>query len=837
MPTLHRITALLFSALLVGLCVQPCAAQNDNAAYQSFVFAYRLLQRGQDKAAAEAFDDYLGKFPSEPRRGDALYYRAMLARQAGEPTKAVKMLDGAPPPTLVPAHAVPILLGQSYLDLHDNKKALAALEKVRIDSLEPAVAASVHYLRGVAYRGADNLPAAAEQLKQVVSIDSPMKPMAMLDLARVQALQGQNEQATKTLEDAIDLKDPAVTPEAARLAGDIHAKAGRQELALEAYRKVLTGYQSSTQFAPSVVGTLWSLYQLKRYDELLKTYETYRDSLSGPDLGTAQYLAGSAYQDKSQHEQAIPLLTEASDTLKSSGGDKALYKLAVSLLETGQYERMNQTLDRLVRDNPKSSLAGDAVFLRASADMRRGDPAAGAARLTQVVQLGKDHPLYARALLQRAALFESSNQPDAAVTDYRAYLDTPEAQQNPDSRCSATLRVSDLLTGLGLAKQSEQTLANLLAGQKLDPLNEQEAIYRMMLAQVAQKKNKEALATVKTLLEKHPQNRYLDRATYYRGLLLLSLGRPDEALPDLMTAGNRETLDKSLRVNALRLSALTLRQANRDDDSAVTLAALEKLTGLDGLSVDEQLWLGGRLSRLGQPREALRYLQPVLKLDPRKLDGAQRARAYYAAGVCLRSLGQLDAAMTAFNQAVALGYGLEKKARLEIARVYADKGHPDDALAEYEGLTASQDGSTAAAALLESARLYRVKSRGYADRGLTDRATDADEQAYKLLLKLTVLYGYPDLSPTAEAGYMELVDVASALNKGDECVAALKDLSKRFPETPYDLYARGELARREGKPADAKFLLRKARESAGPSILPELAQRIDAALRGLEGTP
>ena len=119
------VNPLLFAAmLLVGLVHPPSAIANppsSDPAHQQFLFAYKLLQRGEDRLAGEAFDEFLRDYPSAKTRGDALYYRAMLHRRAGESDKTIAQLKDAPAPTLVPGYAVHLLRGQALADLDRHK--------------------------------------------------------------------------------------------------------------------------------------------------------------------------------------------------------------------------------------------------------------------------------------------------------------------------------------------------------------------------------------------------------------------------------------------------------------------------------------------------------------------------------------------------------------------------------------------------------------------------------------------------------------------------------------------------------------------------------------------
>ena len=71
---------------LQGEQLSPAApAVSSAAAHQQFVFAYRVLQRTQQnndprdlELAADAFDEYLGRFPDDNKKADALFFLSLI---------------------------------------------------------------------------------------------------------------------------------------------------------------------------------------------------------------------------------------------------------------------------------------------------------------------------------------------------------------------------------------------------------------------------------------------------------------------------------------------------------------------------------------------------------------------------------------------------------------------------------------------------------------------------------------------------------------------------------------------------------------------------------------
>ena len=392
--------------LAIALCASHAAYAQSDAEHQQFLFAYKLLQRGELDEAAKEFDEYLGKFPAGEKLGDAQYYRALLYRQAGQNDSAAKLLKDAAKPTLVPGYAVDLLSGQVLSDLGRYDAALKSLEKITIDELDPKVAVSVLYLKGLAYRGANNLQAAAAALGDATKLDTPMKARAMLDLAKVNALMKDTDQAIKTLDKCLALDDPAITPEAARFAGDLSYNAGEYASAIAYYNTVVARHQSSPHFAPAVVGLLWAQFADGRYQQLLETYDRTIKTLPVQERLTATYLAGSARQERGEHREAAELFEQvAHGDGRLPIQEKILYKLAVSRFELKDYDAMNAAAKKLLELYPQTDLKVDVAFLQAIAEAEAGQVDRGAARLTRFIEAGPTSPYYQQALLRRAHLY------------------------------------------------------------------------------------------------------------------------------------------------------------------------------------------------------------------------------------------------------------------------------------------------------------------------------------------------------------------------------------------------------------------------------------------------
>lgn len=836
---------ILWSVVVASAICQPpsAVAQTNDPAHQQFLFAYKLLQRGDDKLAADAFDDYLGRFPSGDKRGDAAYYRALLFRKAGQNDRAAQMLANVPSPQLVPGYAVELLRGQVYTDLGRYDEAVKSLSRIDVASLKLEVAVSALYLRGLAQQGAKNLAAAEADLRAAAERDSPMKGRALLDLARVQVLLNRHDDALVTLRSAMEAPDASAAAEAARIAGDLSYNAGRYDDAVTFYHRVIQSHGGSKHFAPAVIGSMWAEFSAGRHRAVLELYERHQAALPVQDRVPAIYLAGSAQQELGNHTAAVAMLTPiANADSRYALQEKVLYKLAVSQYELGQYDAMYATINRLTTQFPQSDVRVDAAFLVASADAKRGDVAGGAARLTQLIGQGKDHPYYLQALLRRARLYETNNRLDAAAQDYAQFLQdakyrqvgttgSGQPQYEPDSTQSgAFLQLLDVYQRTGKHDAAATLSKQWLDTMRLPPMVLQETLYRRALSLIPLNQPKDALALLDRLQNDHPLNPFANEASYYRGLLLLSLEQPDQATPLLQKAGGSEELAKPLRVNALRLLALRQRNTDQAGPAAATLAQIESLGGVDALTDDELLWLSRHHLERDDAQAALKYATPLVEGRPKASQGV-RAEALYRAGMAHRRMNRLNEASRLFEQVVAMGHGFDLEAQLELARVAADRGQHEQALAELSGLINSESSPIAAEALYTSAMVQRRLAAEHRRRDNRQGVIDADNEARRLLKRLVLLYSFKQLEPLPQLSYLELAEISAELEEFDAAKGELRELIEKYPHGPYAIYARAVLAADEQRLGDSLALLRTLDRN---ELDARLAARVEALLKIVE---
>lgn len=820
---------LVLPVLMVGVLVMgwPGIARADDAARRQFIFAYKLLQQGDDHLSADAFDQYLGDFPHAAMHSDGLYFRALLYHRAGKDKLAEQLLAKAGKPKLVPGYAILLLRGQVLTDLKQYKNAVATLEKIDVKGLKPQVAQALAYLKGLAYRGAGNLQAAADSLKQAGQGHQATAGQALLDLARVQVQMGNKPAAIKTLSKAV--KFDAVAAKAAHLAGDLSYDEGHYQKSVTFYKMVIANHQNSTDFQPAMLGVLWSHYSAGRYQAAIKAYAAYAKMLSGGHATAAAYLAGSSQMELGKDKAAEKLLTAAAEGAAPADATlqaKAFYKLTQCEFKLKQYAAIDHTLQQMHPRYPKSQWTIDATLLRARAKAAQGDVAAGTAILTRLMDNGTNTPYYAEALLARANLYDGHGQLKAAAADYQKYVRLNAAAKGKVDH--ARLHLIDVDDRLGRYAQAARQAARLLAVKRLDPAVRQEGLYRQALALIKLGKAKAALAAFRTLDRQFPLNAYHAASIYYRGLLEMSLnhGKAAEAL--LRQAAGEKALGKDQRIDALGLIATQQRQDGDKQAAGRTLEQVVKLGGIKALANQQLLTLAkARLVR-GDGKGALLLANQLVR-QRGSATVKQQAYALYLTGEAQRDMRQYGAAEQSFRHVIALGQGHELDATLALGRTLAAAGRNEAALNALAGLVNVASDRLAAEALFEQAKIYRTMAQQDRRQQEPAAANKARKSARERLSRLVLLYSVNDLNPLPLQARIMLAEVDRTLGLKQAAGKQWQALIDDDADSPYATYAKAMQAADPGK---KKALLGKL---AGEKLDRFLAGRVKQDIKALGG--
>ncbi len=817
------------------------AAENEGAREQ-FVFAYKLYKAGDDKLAAESFDEFIAKNPADSRVSDALYFRAILARKLGKTQDAVDLVTKIEKTTLVGEIPVLLLKGQLYVDQKEYDRALPWLEKVPVDKAAPGDKAGTLYLQGVCYRETGNVQAATQAFEACAQVESPLKSRCLLELGLTKRVAKQTAEAIAVLQQAVQTQDPQVVPSAARVAGDIlRLDIKKYDQAQKYYDLVIKNYQSSDEFGPAVVGSLWCHLGLGENNVLLTKAARLGDNLKPADKQTTQYLSALAHQAMGEQEEAVKILT-ALDKEQLSQDLRPLvrYYLAVGQIEMGDQAGFDKTVKSYAVDFPDSSKGNAVQMLQVQAKLKAKDIPGAAAVLTGVIEQQPAAPIADRleALRRRAELYEMSGNPTAGADDYGAWsklaAGAPKGTVlDPTEPSRLALRRADLLAQTNKNAQAVDVLKEIVASTDVDPVADQEARFLMALCLGRLDKPQEAADTLTALIQKHAQAKRLSEILYNRGLFLMAAEKPDDAMPDLLLSGNAKDLPTAQRIEALRLAGLRLRQLDKKEEAGVILRSLMQL---GELRADEAMWLARLMIEKGQGKEAVAVLDPFVKRDAKVLAEIEtRAEAQYLTGIAKRVNGELEVSIALLTGVVdsEATPNLKLEARLELARSLADRGRTVEAIKQYEVLISAKPSHIAATAAFDCATLYRALGRGRRTDISGSGSPENMKQAEKLFKRVVLLYSFPQLSPLPEKAWVELAELAQEQGRLDEAIKSYQTLGEKYGNAAYGMYGKAMVLAVVKKD---KITAAQTLRAIPQPVEPTLFARINQRLREWEGT-
>ena len=193
----------------------------------------------------------------------------------------------------------------------------------------------------------------------------------------------------------------------------------------------------------------------------------------------------------------------------------------------GRKDEASQTLASLLKSNPDSRYAEQAVFQQAQLDFQAGDYAPAAEGFTRLIQNRPTSSLLPDAYQRRGVAYANLEQQDKAVADFQKVLtDYPRstaAQQ-------ALYSLQESLTALGRTEEFDQSLASFKAqnpNSKATESVEYEAAKSLYLAE----KYSQALPRVQAYLKQYPDNALAPDARFILADSYRRTGNKAQALP------------------------------------------------------------------------------------------------------------------------------------------------------------------------------------------------------------------------------------------------------------------------------------------------------------------
>jgi tetratricopeptide (TPR) repeat protein len=332
-------------------------------------------------------------------------------------------------------------------------------------------------------------------------------------------------------------QDDALRAAAQVLRGEIYSVGQQYPEAITAYaaaaRSARQGGVSDeeTQYVQLArYGLGYAYYNTKQYDKARPQFQAFlSDAAAKPSdpnyYDTTLRLADTYYVAKS-YQQALDLYDKV---IQANAPDKdyAYYQKGLTLGLLGRKDEASQTLASLLKSNPDSRYAEQAVFQQAQLDFQAGDYAPAAEGFTRLIQNRPTSSLLPDAYQRRGVAYANLEQQDKAVADFQKVLtDYPRstaAQQ-------ALYSLQESLTALGRTEEFDQALASFKAqnpNSKATESVEFEAAKSLYLAE----KYTQALPRVQAYLKQYPDNALAPDARFILADSYLRTGAKAQALP------------------------------------------------------------------------------------------------------------------------------------------------------------------------------------------------------------------------------------------------------------------------------------------------------------------
>ena len=400
------------------------------APHAALLLARCLHNDGNLAAAAQQYDIVLRQ-KKNPYRPEALLGQATLLRRDHKHKQAGALLDQllheAPNGPL--AESARLLRGRVWFDLGDYDAASKALAKARKTKDKTIAAEAAYWSAKCRLRRDENAEAARDFANAIETYpDTSLLPEMFYDRAVALLRAGNQTAAAKTLaEFRSRFPTHALAPQALHLLASIahqqeHYKQSRQYadafladypdnplagdvafLSAEnrylsgEYKKAAAGYRrfldkhGDNHRAPLAKYRLgMSLYRLKKLDEAWQLLsQVHPDDAAG--YGTLPLALGDICFHRGQWQQAeAHLETYLSGKSAPAAADEALLKLGLSLERQGKHQAAVNRYDRLLEEFPNSPHALQALFERGQALVALNKRDAAARSFKRVLTKGDD---------------------------------------------------------------------------------------------------------------------------------------------------------------------------------------------------------------------------------------------------------------------------------------------------------------------------------------------------------------------------------------------------------------------------------------------------------------
>ena len=542
--------------------------------------------------------------------------------------------------------------------------------------------------------------------------------------------------------------------------GDAYKESAQHEKAIEAYKKVIIMAIVDEDFRSVVqLRVAETRFKQKEFQEAANEYREYVNRFPGSsDAPMAQYYAGWSEFNLQRYDDAISTLSVVTQKYSEDRyASDALFRIASSYYEKGDYERAVVEAEATLEKYPASFVIGEATYLKAQAYDRMGRSEEAIAVYRQVRDLYE----HMWALLQ-GSLREGKN------VDFDRYMQLFE---------TSSLRVAEIYRG---QEEYDKAYEELIVAQETAEERFSKAKVQMRMGDnfLAWKRFDDAWAAYNQVIELYSDTPFPPNAQYQKGETRYFQGDYDRAREEYrLVPANYPDSETALRAASL-YSAGQSAEKLEDFDSALEL--YDEVVSNFPRSGEAPLCL----LRIGQIHSEQQLVDQALvayrQIAADYGDTRFAADANYWLGILYKDQGQLDEAVESFSKVGREAREIYVHSLVQAANIHIGAGRTDQArgvltqmLTDVEG-----DHDLEATAHYQIAKLD-LNNKNYADavRGYTKvieeypESEAIDEAVYERGLS----YHYTGYYANALVDYQRLLDtdLTSAMRLKVEFAMAL----------------------------------------------------------------
>ena len=581
---------------------------------------------------------------------DALLGLAALRHEKGKANESGPLLDRllTQYPKSSVARDAMLRRGRVRIDLIDYDRAMQDLEAVQqaADGEDDEAAywiAKCHLRAGRPEQAAAALAGAVEKFPR-----SRLGPEMRYDLAVAQTRAGQDGEALRTLADfKTKFADNPLSAEATHLAAVVHHQRKEYDASLAACREFEGRYKDHA-LLPAVEFLAAENLLLSGHDaEAAGAYASFLEEREGDERAEkASFRLGSAL-----HRLGKPAEAEAYLARVAKGKDTAAeFRTSLLLLGDvafgkGDWAAARRYLTEYTALGLEQQSADDALLKLGLAAAREGDHAAAIAAFDTLLSKMPQSEQALQARFERGQSLVALNRGDEAASEFRQVL-----EQGADSRFApyAHNHLGAIASARG---EQDEAVKHFQAAGGAGGELEADALFREALAHAAAGRHEEAFGAFSRMAEEFGESPRAAEAAARRSIELSRLGKPAEAL-EAIEGVEREGLDARLKDALDYERAWCLRQTKQTEEAAEGYKALIQPGHDATLRLFAMTDLAEIEADAGGHERAVELLGGVRSAG-KEVPADLRARATYLLGVSEFRLEHFDKAAALMDEFLA----------------------------------------------------------------------------------------------------------------------------------------------------------------------------------------